>query len=191
LIAYYLDWCFPRRLRPFFVWPFSIFFVVMMAGSITYLTHIAYWLVLGSMLRPDLILPFCSVAVLSVVQLLGTYARVSQLYDELRYEENQAENLDALEDGDKDDYPKDKQPEDSDPSSPETKPAVAPAAAPAVAPKPAAGWALPALMGAPLPVTGAINVLQDPELLHFRNTTTREKIGPFSVFPFGSTLSTF
>eukprot|EP01122_Echinamoeba_exundans_P001715 TRINITY_DN11722_c0_g1_i1.p1 TRINITY_DN11722_c0_g1~~TRINITY_DN11722_c0_g1_i1.p1 ORF type:complete len:873 (-),score=146.80 TRINITY_DN11722_c0_g1_i1:354-2972(-) len=176
LIAYYLDWCFPRRLRPFIAWPFSAFFIVMLAGSITYLTHLAYWLVLGSMLRPDLILPFCSVAVLSVVQLLGTYARVSQLYDELRYEQNQAENLDALEEGEKDDDSKDKQPDDAASASTEAKPAPSPAASPAAAPKPAAGWALPALMGAPLPVTGAINVLQDPELLHFRNTTTREKI---------------
>lgn len=117
------------------------------------------------MLRPDLILPFCSVAVLSVVQLVGTYSRVSNLYDQLRFQEQEEEQEDALEEG------------EAVASSSQVEQAAAgekPAASPAPA-KPAT-WAIPALMGAPLPVTGAINVLQDPDLLNFKNVTTREKI---------------
>lgn len=171
LIAYYLDACFPTRLRTIVSYPFSAFFILMMMGSTTYLIHVAYWLVLGSMLRPDLILPFCSVAVLSIVQLIGTYSRVSQLYDELQFEQHGAESSDDDEEGAI--QAKDKEPVEAPPASSGDKPA-APATTPAAKP---VAWSMPALMGAPLPVTGAISVLQDPDLLHFRNVTTREKIG--------------
>jgi len=60
LLLYYLAHCIPWKLRHVIGWIFAVVGILITFLALAYIAQAAFWLLLGSLIKPEQILPFAS-----------------------------------------------------------------------------------------------------------------------------------